>query len=144
MPPHRDALVGRPMSRPAEPGNVGRLTVHRPVWGLCAALLGVAMLLLGAAGPAIVPGLIEDDKAIGTATSCTLSSPHDDCLRSFDATAARTVIKEQNKSSRYTLYLNGPTRVPGVLTWGLGTAAQVRDGDSAIRSWVHALTRATP
>ncbi|MFF9592314.1 hypothetical protein ACF1FX_24355 [Streptomyces sp. NPDC014646] len=101
------------ISLPPEPGDVRRRTVRRRVWGLCAALLGVAMLLLGAAGLAIVPDLIEDEKAFGTATACTApSSLQDDCRRSFDATVTRTVIRDQARSSEYTLYVDGPARVP--------------------------------
>ncbi|WP_158072104.1 hypothetical protein [Streptomyces sp. CB01580] len=71
------------------------------------------MLLLGAAGLAIVPDLIEDEKAFGTATACTApSSLQDDCRRSFDATVTRTVIRDQARSSEYTLYVDGPARVP--------------------------------
>ncbi|WP_432077195.1 hypothetical protein [Streptomyces wuyuanensis] len=107
------------ISLPPEPGDVRRRTSWHRMWGLCAALIGVAMLLLGAAGLAIVPDLIEDEKAFGTATACTTpSAPHDDCLRSFDATVTRTVIKEQNKSWEYTLYLNGPTPVPRTIDMG--------------------------
>lgn len=119
MPPHGDPLAGRRISLQPEPGAVRRRTVWHRVWGLCAALSGIAVLLLGAAGLAIVPGLIEDEKAFGTATACTASSSsHDDCLRSFDATVTRTVIREQGKSSEYTLYLNGPTRVPRSIDMG--------------------------
>jgi hypothetical protein len=90
------------------------------------------MLLLGAAGPATVPGLMEDEKAFGTATACTTpSSPHDDCLHSFDATVTRTVIKEQNKSSEYTLYLDGPARVPRSIDMGAAEPLlkRLRPGD---------------
>ncbi|MEU2183101.1 hypothetical protein [Streptomyces thermolilacinus] len=119
MPPHGNPLVGHRTSLPLKPGGVRRRTAWHRMWGLCAALLGVAMLLLGAAGLATVPDLIEDEKAFGTATACTtLSSPHDDCLRSFDAAVTRTVIKEQNKSSEYTLYLDGPARVPRSIDMG--------------------------
>ncbi|MEU0831695.1 hypothetical protein [Streptomyces sp. NPDC005969] len=119
MPPHGNPRVSHRISLPPEPGDVRRRTVWRRVWGLCAALLGVAMLLLGAAGLAVVPGLIEDEKAFGTAAACTTpSSPQDDCLRSFDATVTRTVIREQAKSSEYTLYLDGPARVPRSIDMG--------------------------
>ncbi|MEV8125374.1 hypothetical protein AB0P07_14930 [Streptomyces sp. NPDC085944] len=119
MPPHGDPFLGHRMSLPPEPGTVRRRTVWRRVWGLCAALLGVVMLLAGAAGLAIVPSLVEDEKAFETATSCTaVFSPQDDCLRSFEATVTRTVIKEQNKSSEYTLYLNGPAQVPRSIDMG--------------------------
>jgi hypothetical protein len=119
MPPHGNPRVNHRISLPLKPGAVRRRTTWHRVWGLCAALLGVAMLLLGAAGPATVPGLMEDEKAFGTATACTTpSSPHDDCLHSFDATVTRTVIKEQNKSSEYTLYLDGPARVPRSIDMG--------------------------
>ncbi|MFF9402490.1 hypothetical protein [Streptomyces sp. NPDC014744] len=102
------------ISLPPEPGDV-----RRRVWGLCAALLGVAMLLLGAAGLAIVPDLIEDEKAFGTATACTApSSLQDDCRRSFDATVTRTVIRDQARSSEYTLYVDGPARVPRSIDMG--------------------------
>jgi hypothetical protein len=87
MPPRGNPLLGHRLSLPPKPGTVRGRTVWRRVWRLCAALLGVVMLLVGAAGLAIVPSLIEDEKAFGAATSCTaLSSPHDDCLRSFEAT----------------------------------------------------------
>jgi hypothetical protein len=119
MLPHGDPRVNHRISLPLEPGDVRRRTAWHRVWGLCAALLGVAMLLLGAAGLAIVPDLIEDEKAFGTATACTTpSSSHDDCLRSFDATVTRTVIREQVKSSEYTLYLDGPARVPRSIDMG--------------------------
>ncbi|MFV5998596.1 hypothetical protein ACNPQM_41190 [Streptomyces sp. NPDC056231] len=119
MPPHGNPRVSHRISLPPEPGDVRRRTVWRRVWGLCAALLGVAMLLLGAAGLAVVPGLIEDEKAFGTAAACTTpSSPQDDCLRSFDATVTRTVIREQAKSSEHTLYLDGPARVPRSIDMG--------------------------
>ncbi|MFI7360479.1 hypothetical protein ACIBTP_42110, partial [Streptomyces avidinii] len=119
MPPHGDPLVGYRMSLPPEWGTVRRRTVWRRVWGLCAALLGIATLLLGVAGLTFLPGLIEDEKAFGTAASCTTSSSHqDDCLRSFDATVTRTVIKEHAKSSEYTLYLNGPAPVPRSIDMG--------------------------
>ncbi|MGQ4328748.1 MULTISPECIES: hypothetical protein [Streptomyces] len=102
-----------------EPGTVQRRTLWRCVWGLCAALTGIAMLLLGAAGLSVVPGLIEDEKVFGAATPCSASSSsHDDCLRSFDATVTRTVIREQVKSSEYTLYLDGPARVPRSIDMG--------------------------
>jgi len=133
MPPHGDPLVGHRLSLPPEPGTVRRRTIWRRVWGLCAALLGVVMLLLGAAGLAIVPSLIEDEKAFGTAASCTtVSTSHDDCLRSFDATVTRTVIKEQNKSSEYTLYLNGPTQVPRSIDMGASEPLlkRLRPGDN--------------
>ncbi|MER7741953.1 hypothetical protein ABTX34_27185 [Streptomyces sp. NPDC096538] len=90
------------------------------------------MLLVGAAGLATVPSLIEDEKAFGTATSCTaVSSPHDDCLRSFETTVTRTVIKEQNKSSEYTLYLNGPAQVPRSIDMGASEPLlkRLRPGD---------------
>ncbi|MFF9322483.1 hypothetical protein ACF1BP_29190 [Streptomyces sp. NPDC014735] len=107
------------ISLPPEPGDVRRRTVRRRVWGLCAALLGAAMLLLGAAGLAIVPDLIEDEKAFGTATACTApSSLQDDCRRSFDATVTRTVIRDQARSSEYTLYVDGPARVPRSIDMG--------------------------
>jgi hypothetical protein len=112
MLPHGNPRVNHRISLPLEPGDVRRRTAWHRVWGLCAALLGVA-------GLAIVPDLIEDEKAFGTATACTTpSSPQDDCLRSFDATVTRTVIREQNKSSEYTLYLDGPARVPRSIDMG--------------------------
>ncbi|MFF1505617.1 hypothetical protein ACFVZR_38730 [Streptomyces sp. NPDC058316] len=119
MTPQADPRVGHRLSLPPEPGAVRRRTVWHRVWGLCAALLGITMLLLGATGLAAIPDLIEDEKAFRTATPCTaLSSPHDDCLRSYDATVTRTVIKEQARSSQYTLYLNGPTQVPHSIDMG--------------------------
>ncbi|MER5215446.1 hypothetical protein ABT063_34125 [Streptomyces sp. NPDC002838] len=65
---HADPLVGHRLSPPPEPGAVRRRTVRHRVWGLCAAPLGITMLLLGAAGLADVPDLIEDEKAFGAAT----------------------------------------------------------------------------
>ncbi|MEU0340431.1 hypothetical protein ABZ092_16080 [Streptomyces bobili] len=133
MPSHGDPLVGHRLSLPLEQVSVRRRTVSHRVWGLCAALLGVVMLLVGAAGLAIVPSLIEDEKAFGTATSCTaLSSPKDDCLRSFKATVTRTVIKEQNKSSEYTLHLNGPAQVPRSIDMGASEPLlkRLRPGDN--------------
>lgn len=101
------------------PGAVRRCTLWHRGWGLCAALLGIPMLLFGAAGLATVPGLIEDEKAFRAAPPCTdLSSPHDDCLRPFDATVTRRVIKQHSKSSEYTLYLKGPTQVPHSIDMG--------------------------
>ncbi|MEU9581014.1 hypothetical protein [Streptomyces chilikensis] len=139
MPPPDDPLLGHRLSLPPEPEAVRGRTVWRRVWGLCAVLLGVVMLLAGAAGLATVPSLIEDEKAFGTATSCTaLSSPHDDCLRSFEATVTRTVIKEQNKSSEYTLYLNGPTQVPRSIDMGASEPLlkRLRPGDPvAVTLW---------
>ncbi|MEU6755711.1 hypothetical protein [Streptomyces sp. NPDC046685] len=132
MPPHGDPLVGHRLSLPPEPGTVRRRAVWRRVWGLCAALLGVVMLLVGAAGFAMMPSLIDDEKAFGTATSCTaLSSPQDACLRSFEATVTRTVIKERNKSSEYTLYLNGSTQVPRSIDMGASEPLlkRLRPGD---------------
>lgn len=119
MPPHSDPREGHRTSLPPEPGTVRRRTVRHRVWGLCAALLGVALLFFGAAGLAVVPELIEDEEAFGTATACaTPSPPRDDCLGSFDATVTRTVITEQGKSSEYTLYLDGPARVPRSIDMG--------------------------
>lgn len=64
MPSRGDPLLGLRLSLPPEPGTVRGRAVRRRVWGLCAALLGVVMLLVGAAGLAIVPSLIEDEKAL--------------------------------------------------------------------------------
>ncbi|MBX9396515.1 hypothetical protein K4749_23720 [Streptomyces sp. TRM72054] len=116
---HADPLTGDRLSLPPAQGAVRRRTVWHRTWRMCATLLGIAALLLGVMGLAAVPDLIEDEKAFGAATPCTaLSSPHDDCLRSFDATVTRTVIREQAKSSEYVLYLNGLARVPRSIDMG--------------------------
>ncbi|MCK8676121.1 hypothetical protein [Streptomyces lichenis] len=66
-----------------------------------------------------MPSLIDNEKAFRTATSCGApSSSQGDCLRSFDATVTRTVIKEQVKSSEYTLYLHGLAQVPRSIDMG--------------------------
>ncbi|MFI2434377.1 hypothetical protein [Streptomyces sp. NPDC018693] len=111
--------AGRRLRLPEEPGAVRRRTLWHRTWGLCAALLGAAMLLLGGLFLTLVPELIQDEKTYGAATACTdRSAAHDECLRPFEATVTRTVIKDQPKTSEYELYLNGPAQVPDSIPMG--------------------------
>ncbi|MCX4738994.1 hypothetical protein [Streptomyces antibioticus] len=85
--------------------------------GVCLALLGLALLLVGAVGVLIVPDLVADERAFRAARPC-VGAATGDCLRSVPATVRGTLIREQPRNYAYVLELDGPRPVPGDLDMG--------------------------
>ncbi|MEU8543280.1 hypothetical protein AB0C52_25395 [Streptomyces sp. NPDC048717] len=119
MPGPADPAGGRRPRLPSSEFAVRARALGYRVGGLCVALLGGFALLVGALALAAVPSLIKDERAFADATPCATGSPsHADCLRDLDATVKRTVIRDQPKTAEYTLYLDGPGRVPSEIDMG--------------------------
>ncbi|MFF2211470.1 hypothetical protein [Streptomyces antibioticus] len=91
--------------------------IWRRIWGSCLALLGLALLLVAAAGALLVPDVVADERAFRAARPCA-GTDTGDCLRSVPATVRGTLIREQPRNYAYVLELDGPRPVPGDLDMG--------------------------
>ncbi|MFE9649808.1 hypothetical protein ACFYO0_38005 [Streptomyces sp. NPDC006365] len=104
-------------ARPPSDTRVFRLTLWHRAWGLCAALLGAAVIVAAILILSFVPELMGDVRAYRAAEPCPAgASPGDNCIRTFPATVRGTVIRESAKSPEYTLKLTGSRPVPSELS----------------------------
>lgn len=108
------------LALPVPPASVRRRTAWHRAWGSCAAFLGIALTFLsGALFLAVVPDLIDDERAFAAAVPCSASAGGaDGCLREVTATVEGTVIKDEVKYEEFSVRLRGPREVSGEVDMG--------------------------
>ncbi|WP_282693786.1 hypothetical protein [Streptomyces sp. CC208A] len=122
--PHRPTPGGfasRPTPRiPDSATGLRRRTTGHRVWGAVAALLGLAVLVVSAAGLAAVPEAVADERLYRQATACpdTAPAPTGNCFRTRTARVAKVVIRDEPKRQEFTLRLGSTPGVPGEIDMG--------------------------